>query len=180
MVAEALNDWLPRVIQAVKPFLSSEIEKGVKWSNEVDLALEGSDFGIVCLTPENLDSTWIHYEVGALSKTRNAVIWTFLLSLKTSEIKEPLGKFQHTLAEKTDVLRLLRSINKKLVEVGGDSLRDRILEDQFEDSWPKLKIKLEEAVEILQSEFSNENEAAKIDQILEIMKKQQRQRYGMR
>lgn len=80
-VAEALNDWLPRVIQAVKPFYSPEIEKGAKWSNEIDDALEGTRFGIVCLTPDNLSSTWIHYETGALSKTSGALIWTFYRDL---------------------------------------------------------------------------------------------------
>jgi hypothetical protein len=41
-VAEALNDWLKRVIQVVKPFYSPDIEKGAKWSNELDAALEGT------------------------------------------------------------------------------------------------------------------------------------------
>lgn len=38
-IAKALNDWLPRVIQAVKPFFSHEIEKGAKWACEIDAAL---------------------------------------------------------------------------------------------------------------------------------------------
>ena len=106
LVAEALNDWLPRVIQAVKPFHSSEIDKGAKWSNEIDDALEGTHFGIICLTPDNLDSPWIHYEVGALSKeTKDSSIWTFLLQLKPSDVRQPLGKFQHTLAQKIDVFK---------------------------------------------------------------------------
>jgi hypothetical protein len=54
-IAEALNDWLRRVIQAVKPFYSPEIEKGAKWSSELDSALEGTRFGIICLTPDNLE-----------------------------------------------------------------------------------------------------------------------------
>lgn len=46
-VAEALNVWLKRVIQAVKPFYSPEIEKGAKWSTELDAVLEGTRLGII-------------------------------------------------------------------------------------------------------------------------------------
>jgi TIR domain-containing protein len=99
-IAEALNDWLRRVIQAVKPFYSPDIEKGAKWSSEIDSALEGTRFGIICLTPDNLDSTWIHYEAGALSKTKDALIWTFLHELTAGDVPQPLGKSQHTIAEK--------------------------------------------------------------------------------
>ena len=77
-IAKALNDFLPRMIQAIKPFFSHEIDKGAKWANEIDVALEGTRFGIVCLTPDNLQSTWIHYETGELSKTKNTLIWTYL------------------------------------------------------------------------------------------------------
>src|SRR5258708_4089751 len=131
-VAEALNDWLRRVIQAVKPFYSPEIEKGAKWSSEIDSALEGTRFGIICLTPDNLDSTWIHYEAGALSKTKDALIWTFLHELDAGDVPQPLGKFQHTVAEKTDTFQLLRTINERLADVGGEPLNDALLTENFE------------------------------------------------
>src|SRR5437764_1352975 len=117
-IAEALADWLHRVIHAVKPFYSPEIDKGAKWSNEIDNALEGTRFGIICLTADNLNSPWIHYEAGALSKTKDARIWTFLHGLMPGDVPQPLGKFQHTVAERVDVLRLLRSMNQCLAESG--------------------------------------------------------------
>jgi TIR domain-containing protein len=141
-VAEALNDWLRRVIQAVKPFYSPEIEKGAKWSSEIDGALEGTRFGIICLTPDNLDSTWIHYEAGALSKTKDALIWTFLHELTAGDVPQPLGKFQHTIAEKADTFQLLRTINARLAEVGAEPLSDGLLQDNFELFWPKLEERL--------------------------------------
>ena len=91
------------------------MEKGVKWSGEIEAALEGTRFGIVCLTRENLTSTWIHYETGALSKTADALIWTYLSGLTSGDVPQPLGKFQHTFAnDKEDTLKLLRTINSRL------------------------------------------------------------------
>lgn len=144
-IAEALNDWLKRVIQAVKPFYSPEIEKGAKWSSELDAALEGTRFGIICLTPDNLNSTWIHYEAGALSKTPDALIWTFLHGLNPGDVPQPLGKYQHTIAEKDDVFKMLFSINKRLADVGGEPIDGAVLAENFELYWPKLEEKLKTA-----------------------------------
>lgn len=144
-VAEALNDWLPRVIQAVRPFFSPEIEKGANWSNEIDRALEGTRFGIVCLTSDNLTSEWIHYETGALSKTPDALVWTFLLDVDKGDVKPPLGKFQHTAAQLDDVRELVRTINRRLKDAGGTPLGDRMLEETFDDLWPRLQTQLEAA-----------------------------------
>jgi len=177
-IAEALNDWLKRVIQAVKPFYSPEIEKGAKWSSEVDAALEGTRFGIVCLTPENLKSTWIHYEVGALSKTPDAVIWTFLHGINPGDVLQPLGKFMATEARKEDVLKLLRAINNRLADVGGESVDDTVLCENFELYWPKLEERLREAEEHSQAALSKgqRNEREILLEILEIARSQQRER----
>jgi hypothetical protein len=178
-----LNDWLQRVIQAVKPFYSPEIEKGAKWSSEIDDALEGTRFGIVCLTPDNLHSTWIHFETGALSKTKDALIWTFLHGLNPGDVPPPLGKFQHTVAEKGDVLRLLKTINSRLGEVGGEPLQDRLLEENFELFWPRLEESLKAAEQLINSmdigKTSSEvetlrNERAILNEILELVRSQER------
>lgn len=182
-VAETLNDWLPRIIQAIKPFYSPEIEKGAQWSNEVDAALEGTRFGIICLTPDNIQSPWIHYESGALSKTKDALIWTFLHNLMPADVPPPLGKFQHTVAEKEDVLRLLKTINIRLADVGGEPLQDRLLEDNFELFWPRLEERLR-AAEWLSTpapartpEGMSErprDDRAILDEILELVRSQER------
>lgn len=183
LIAEALHDWLPRVIQAAKPFFSPEMEKGTKWSTEIDSALEGTRFGIICLTPDNLESTWIHYETGALSKTADAIIWTFLQGLKHKDVPQPLGKFHHTLAEKDDVFRLVTSINGRLAEVGGESLLAPLLRDNFETYWPRLEDKLKEAETVSVNDDDSEQGVARessrgdpdiLGEILELARNQER------
>lgn len=101
-IAEAFYNWLPRVIQAVKPWFSQDIEKGAKWAAELDKALGGTRFGIVCLTPDNLPNPSLHYEAGALSKTEGARVWTFLHGgLSSSDVAPPLSSFHATTAEKS-------------------------------------------------------------------------------
>lgn len=173
-VAEALNDWLNRVIQAVKPFYSPDIEKGAKWSNELDAALEGTRFGIICLTPDNLNSTWIHYEAGALSKTPDALIWTFLHGINPGDVPQPLGKFQHTMADKEDVFKLLKSINKRLADVGGEPIDIKVLSESFEMYWPKLEEKLKAAEGVGDSVKKTREEKEILLEILEIVRNQQR------
>ena len=48
-LAVALRDWLPSVLQSVKPFVSSEdIESGARWSNDIGRELEATTFGLLC------------------------------------------------------------------------------------------------------------------------------------
>lgn len=179
-IAEALNDWLKRVIQAVKPFYSPEIEKGAKWSSELDAALEGTRFGIICLTPDNLNSTWIHYEAGALSKTPDALIWTFLHGLNPGDVPQPLGRYQHTVAIKEDVFRLLASINKRLADVGGEPIDGAVLNENFELYWPKFEEKLKAAEELRVNAAANlksekpRDEREILLEILEVARRQER------
>lgn len=43
-VAEVLYEWLPSVIQSLKPYLSQEIEKGVRWGTDLAQALQDSQY----------------------------------------------------------------------------------------------------------------------------------------
>jgi hypothetical protein len=54
IIALALRQWLPDVIQSLEPWVSSEdIDAGVRWNNEVTKELSETRFGIICLTREN-------------------------------------------------------------------------------------------------------------------------------
>ena len=67
--AKYLKDWLEQCIQSADVFFSQEdIEKGERWNDKIATELQDSKFGIVCLTSENVNAPWIHFEAGALSK----------------------------------------------------------------------------------------------------------------
>ena len=72
--ASELQQWLQEIIQAIEPWMSTDIEKGSKWIDELSERLERSRVGILCLTKSALESGWIHYEAGALAKTKNALV----------------------------------------------------------------------------------------------------------
>jgi len=139
-VADALNDWLPEVIQAVKPWISPSIEKGARWANEIAERLDEIDFGIVCLTPSNLSAPWINFEAGALSSPMTNKVATALLGLSAAEVPPPLGQFNHTtVVDKGDVRKLVGTLNAELKDV---KLDDRLLDKAFERCWPDLEQRL--------------------------------------
>jgi hypothetical protein len=140
-VADALRYWLPKVIQALEPWMSADdIEKGTRWRSGLASELEQSSVGIICLTRENLDSTWIHFEAGALSKQQqNTYVCTLLFGLEPTDVREPLAQFQHTRATKDDLRKLISTINSTL---GDSKLPDSELRETFDVWWPKLEERL--------------------------------------
>jgi len=141
-VAEVFKSWLIQVIQAVEPWISSDIDKGARWSPAIADQLEKSKIGIICLTKENLTAPWILFEAGALSKTKDAYVCTFLLDIQAADVQQPLGQFQHTTLAKEDIQRLVRTINLALLDSGERPLKDGILEKAFETYWPTLSEQL--------------------------------------
>jgi hypothetical protein len=139
--AEALRGWLPKIINAIKPWLSSaDIDKGARWGTDVATRLEAARAGIICLTPSNLHSDWILFEAGALSKTlQNTFVCPFLIGLDPSDVKPPLSQFQATKAQRDEVLRLLETLNSALSE---NALPQTHIEEAFEVWWPKLESQL--------------------------------------
>jgi hypothetical protein len=49
---------------------AEEIGKGERWSINLAKELESSNFGLVCLTPENVNAPWLHFEAGAILKSQ--------------------------------------------------------------------------------------------------------------
>ncbi|MEM8557836.1 MAG: toll/interleukin-1 receptor domain-containing protein [Bacteroidota bacterium] len=131
-VAEALKRFLPRVIQTIRPFLSLEIEKGARWSAEIAQQLESTDFGIICLTRSNIESPWIHFEAGALSRNIGAGrVVPLVLDLSLSDLNYPIAQFQSVSCTKEDVYLLISQINNgQETQLPAD-----VLADSFENNW---------------------------------------------
>jgi hypothetical protein len=140
-IGEAFKDWLPAVIQSVKPYFTpTDIEKGSRWNTEIAKELEASKFGIFIYTKENIDSQWMMFEAGAISKTLDSTkVCPILFGLDNSDFKGPLTQFQTSQFSKQDIRKLLRAINNNLSE---QKLEDKVLEEVFEMWYPKLESKI--------------------------------------
>lgn len=139
--AEALHAWLPKLINAVKPWLSAaDINKGSRWASDVAAHLESAKVGIVCLTPGNLHSEWILFEAGALSKTlQSTYLCPLLIGLKPSDVKGPLAQFQATRTVKDEMLCLVKTINAAQCDA---ALSEKHIDEVYEVWWPALETDL--------------------------------------
>lgn len=140
-VATVLREWLPMVIQAIKPWFSTiDIDKGEAWLTSIQGSLASSKgMGIFCLTPDNVSAPWLAFEAGALSSQDRGRVATFLHGVDTSSVKPPLSLFQATKAmERDDVLNLLKSLNARLES----PLEPHLLQRSFDANWQDLQDKL--------------------------------------
>ncbi|MFF0086241.1 TIR domain-containing protein [Streptomyces canus] len=139
--AKLLRDKLPHFNHLIEPFVSSEdIAKGDRGYDAIALQLRNSQFGIVCVTPENRREPWVNFEAGALSlevggKPKLAPL--LLLGTTVADlVGTPLTQFQATSADvPDDVLSLIKTING-LCDPPAD---DKRVEDLFEKYWPELR-----------------------------------------
>lgn len=142
-LASAMREWLPKVLPAVDVFLSSkDIRMGSRWFIDIGTKLEASNFGILCLTPDNVDAPWIHFEAGALSKkTGKARVCPLLLGLRPDHLQEPLRSFNAATTESRDILRLVTSINDAS---GEQQIAATALEESFRLHWNGLAVIVDE------------------------------------
>jgi hypothetical protein len=116
-----------------------DIERGARWNSDIAAELGQTSFGVLCLTPENLDSAWIHYEAGALSKTlEKSFVCPYLFELEPADLKGPLVQFNAAKAHKEDTRKLVLTIN----DAQETPLPKATLEESYEVWWPKLEERL--------------------------------------
>ncbi len=153
-VAQGLADLIKQVLGVQTWVSSTDLRPGVVWPEELLRVLQDARVGIVCLTPENLLSSWIHFEAGVLlgttqqmrrTKSRNKapqpVVCTYLFEVKPDALHDPLALFQATLAEEKDTKKLIEAINALLPP--SRRVQDKYLDKSFAAFWPGLAAELD-------------------------------------
>ena len=169
-VAKVLKEWIPCVIQDIEPYFSSDdIDKGARWSTDIAKELELAEFGILCVTKDNLNSEWLNFEAGALSKAIDkSKVCPFLFNLLPSDISNsPILQFQMTSVDRDDMYKLFQSMNKAL---GENALEETRLKKMFELSWNEIDTALK-GIEDVSTKDGEKKKEKSLDQqkILEEM-----------
>ncbi|HZX35942.1 MAG TPA: toll/interleukin-1 receptor domain-containing protein [Thermodesulfobacteriota bacterium] len=168
-IAQCLKDWLPNVIQAVKPYFTpDDMEKGTRWNTEISTELEQSKIGLIILTPENIESPWIMFESGALSKkVDSAKVCPILFRLEPTDIKGPLAQFQATKFSKHEIKKVVETINNALED---GKLLTTTLNSVFDKWWDDLEAKVNGIVskEITEKKSTIRSEREILEEILNI------------
>ena len=139
-IAQNLRDWMPLVLYFVQPWLSDvDIAAGERWTQSVAKELETTNFGIICLTRENIASPWILFEAGSLAKSfQGSKVIPLLLDLEFSEISGPLAQFQAKKIDKDGINEMMQSIN----QAEPQPIPETRINELFGALWPKLEKQL--------------------------------------
>lgn len=134
-IARHLSEWLPHVIHSAHPWMSDkDIHAGATWLNELSEGLADTNFGLVCVTPENHENPWILFEAGAMSRAlpQNRVC-PLLFDMELSQLKGPLSIFQAKLLSEQGMKGVIDSIASQL---GGQAPSSDVLERALHKHWP--------------------------------------------
>jgi hypothetical protein len=114
-----------------------DVQAGAIWSETLRNRLATTHVGIVCLTPENLDSTWILFEAGALAKSVDGRVLPVLLDLEPTDVKEPLSQFQSAVLSRDGMKSLVKSLNE--YSPAENTVLKEVIDEAFDLLWPKLE-----------------------------------------
>ncbi|WP_407107848.1 TIR domain-containing protein [Rhodococcus aetherivorans] len=144
LVAREIHDWLPQMLDCVDPWMSdSDIPAGLRGLSLIEDRLNASDFGIIVVTTENHEETWVNFEAGALSAhfgdSPTRVVPLLVNFESVYQVTSTLRQFQAVQLDKDGMRRLLESIT---VVAGAGWLP---VKARFEWSWDEFWTSIESA-----------------------------------
>jgi hypothetical protein len=164
-IARALKVWLTDVFSDVQPWMSDhDINAGSRWGTELNRELKVIHFGILCLTPENLKSSWLLFEAGSLAKAlEEARVVPYLYNLTAADVGFPLAQFQGVNADEEGTRKLLQSLNS----ARESTFTSEKLERTFKKWWPDLQSQLEKIPSINSGSEPQRSDRSLIEEILQ-------------
>lgn len=167
LVASALKIWLPDVFPGIQVWMSdNDIQAGARWGTELEKVLSECKLGIICLTPESLQSRWLTFEAGALSTamTGSRVI-PYRFQLRSPDVSPPLSQFQDVSADDEGTYKLVRSINDAFDSPLFDEER---LRRAFDHWWPDLQTQLNQIQRLEEKQIRSDREV--LEEVLELVR----------
>jgi hypothetical protein len=136
-LARAMHTWLPLVLGYVDPWMSdTDIGAGERWAQTLGRHLADTHFGIVCVSPENIHSSWLLFESGALAKSLEmSKVIPLLLNLELSDVSGPLAQFQAKKIDRDGMLEVVHSLQSSAEA----PISENRVATLFDALWPKLE-----------------------------------------
>lgn len=147
--ARELHQWLRTLLPGVEIWMSEALPPGGRWSVSLQEALNRSDFGVVCVTPDNVDSHWLLFEAGAISKKSKALVAPLLIGLQPDELPPPLQQFQAVTSDYAGLYALCKELNSRMID---GRIEEKTLEKRFSKSYG--------AIEAALAKLGNRNDGA--------------------
>lgn len=143
-VAATFSEWLPTVLNGVKPWISSkDIDKGATWISSIKQALHDSQgMGIFFVTRESHTSPWLLFEAGSIASLGHERVCVVYIDIEPSELQAPLSLFQGTKLEKNDIFALVKTLNKSQKE----PVPEKVLDKSLERGWQDLETAIKHAI----------------------------------
>lgn len=151
-VAEELRQLMRKVFAGTKLAVevSYDLDKGEVWLPRLIKKLERTQFGVLCLTPANMNSDWLLFEAGILSMATASGgrkrLCPYLLGVRPGDLPSPLNMFQTANADKAGTLELLDAL--VAAQFSGTRSRRKKLSKQerkiFDEHWPAVEQRLAE------------------------------------
>ena len=140
-MANILYETLPVIFQSADYFLSDDIPKGTVGIQQIFQNLSKAKIGIICVTKQNVEKTWLNFEAGALGSAvynKDGMAIPLLIDMTSDEFaasNTPMKTFQGTELNEKELMRMFLSINTNL----GNPLKETQVKSLF-DSMAKNQI----------------------------------------
>lgn len=146
-VTKVLRAWLPKMFDNVDPWASDvDIDAGLRGLDVIQDRLNLSSFGIIVVTTENQNKSWLNFEAGALSKRlegdANRVVPLLVNFEDVYQVQGPIRQFQAVHLNEDGMRSLCRSI---AAVMGLDALT---IDSRFTWAWSDLEAAVERAKEL--------------------------------
>lgn len=136
-ISKCFRDCFGNIFGKEISVFASHVDIKHGWTQELSDALYGSKYGIILLTPQALDSSWMYYEFGVLRRTPEH-IWCFPFGNVNRE-KTPFAINQYLEFSEEELKKMLDFIIKKELSDGVIGWDECIsIRQKIETEVPKL------------------------------------------